>query len=132
MNRQKKLGGAARNAWLTLGLVVMFLTVGVPRWLAGDVTPPPSHAGAGFAKLCIDRGGTPTSEPGSGQSFCTIRYGRSVYRMDAITPDGFDEDTAHFQRQGCVEANRGRSASGHRRRSFVYHPDTGVCEHRVS
>jgi hypothetical protein len=129
MGSQKRLGGSARRACLTLGLVIMFLTVGVPRWLAGDVTPPPTHAGAGFAKLCRDRGGTPAVAPHSGnQSFCTIRYGRHVYRMDAITPDGFDDDTAHFQRQGCIEANR---AAGHRRRSFVYHPTTGVCERRA-
>jgi hypothetical protein len=51
--------------------------------------------------------------------------------MDAITPNGFDEDTARFQRQGCDEARREQKAStGGRRQIFVYHPTTGVCEHR--
>jgi hypothetical protein len=60
---------------------------------------------------------------------CTVRYGDNVYRMDAVTPSGFDQDTAGFQRQGCEEAQREAKAAG-RGRTFVYHPDTGVCEHR--
>jgi hypothetical protein len=64
---------------------------------------------------------------------CTVRYGSQVYVMDAITPKGFDDDTARFQRQGCSLARHEQAAAGARgatRASFVYHPDTGVCEHR--
>jgi hypothetical protein len=53
--------------------------------------------------------------------------------MDAITPAGFDEDTARYQRRGCDEARREEtavSATRRRRRSFIYHPTTGVCERR--
>jgi hypothetical protein len=105
----------------TLALAV-FLTAGVPRFLAGDVAPTASQARAGFAELCRHHGGTPAGGP---QAVCTVRYGRDVYRMDAITDRGFDADTARFQRQGC-ELARQRD----HRRTFVFHPATGVCEHR--
>jgi len=137
VSQPKRLSNTARNGCLMLGLVIVFLTVGVPRWLTGDVAPPPSHADANFSRLCRDRGGTLRTMPGSGarkaQRFCTVRYGRHVYRMDAITRDGFDQDTAHYQRLGCTEARREQNAStthGDRQRSFIYHPATGVCEHR--
>ena len=129
-----RLSSAARNGWLVLCLVAVFLTVGVPRWLAGDAGPTRSHADVGLWKLCRDHGGTPTTAPGSEAGrVCTVRYGRQVYVMDAITPSGFDEDTARFQRQGCEEASRQQragTAPGRRREAFVYHPNTGVCEHR--
>ena len=64
------------------------------------------------------------------QGGCTVRYGRQAYLMDAITRDGFDEDTARYQRQGCEEAQRTLTARG-RRQAFIYHPVTGVCEHRL-
>lgn len=138
MSGRKRFDSAARKGGLVLVLVAVFLTFGVPRWLAGDNSPVGSDGDANFAKLCRDHGGTPTTAPGSGtktgaQPFCTVRYGRHVYRMDAITPDGFDEDTARFQRQGCEEARREQRASaapGQRRESFIYHPTTGVCERR--
>src|SRR3954467_5710704 len=124
------------NAGLVLVLVAVFHTVGLPRWLADD-QPVRSRPAADFAKLCRAHGGTPKGpEPGTtagGQRLCTIRYGGQVAVMDAITPDGFDKDTAAFQRQGCEEARREEKATtraGHRRRVFVYHADTGVCEHR--
>jgi hypothetical protein len=47
--------------------------------------------------------------------------------MDAITPHGFDEDTARYQRLGCEEARGEQRRSRH---AFVYHPTTGVCERR--
>jgi hypothetical protein len=128
-----------RKGGLVLLLAVVFLPFGVPRWLDGDAPPAGSRADASFSKLCRDHGGTLSTAPASttksrAQRFCTVRYGRRVYRMDAITPDGFDEDTARFQRQGCEEARRQQKAStapGHRRQSFVYHPTTGVCETRA-
>jgi hypothetical protein len=123
-------GEAARIGCLVLGLVAVFLTVGVPRRLAGDAGPVPSHAGANLGRLCRDHGGTPTPTT-EDRGVCTVRYGRRVYLMDAITRDGFDEDTARYQRLGCEEARREERAStgrGRRRPSFVYHPTTGVCE----
>jgi hypothetical protein len=126
---------AVRKAALVLGFIGVFLTVGVPRWLGQDAAPAGANADASFAKLCRDHGGTPRTAPGSGasaQPFCTVGYGGRVYRMDAITPDGFDEDTASFQRQGCEEAARQAkaAAAGDARPSFVYHRETGVCERR--
>ena len=106
---------------IALALAV-FLTVGVPRFLAGDVAPTASQARASFAELCRRHGGTPA---GGAQEVCTVRYGRNVYLMDAITDRGFDHDTASFQRQGCALA-RQRDHT----RTFVYHASTGVCEHR--
>jgi hypothetical protein len=128
----------ARRGLLVLIVVVVFLTLGLPRWLGADDAPVGENADANFTKVCREHGGTPTRAPGSGtitkpQLFCTVRYGGHVYRMDAVTPRGFDEDTARFQRQGCEEARRqerGSSARGRRRESFVYHPTTGVCERR--
>jgi hypothetical protein len=116
----------ARRTWLLLAAVAVFLTVGLPRWLAGDVAPPPTHTRATFTKLCRQHGGTPAS---GAQPVCTVRYGHQVYRMDAITPTGFDQDTANYQRQGCQLARSEQPSRGHRQ-TFVYHPTTGVCEHR--
>ena len=137
VSRRLRLDSTARNGVLVLLFVGVFLTIGVPRWLAGDHGPASSNGDASFAKLCRDHGGTPKATPASGtaaaQQVCTVRYGKNVYRMDTVTPNGFDEDTAAFQRQGCEEARRAEkaaTASGDRRRTFVYHPDTGVCEHR--
>ena len=124
------LSGAARKGGLLLVVAVLFLPFGVPRWLSGDDAPARSNGVARLAALCRDRGGTPVTA--LGQRACTVRYGGRIYVMDAITPDGFDEDTARFQRQGCKEARREARASagaGRRRLSFVYHPKTGVCEH---
>jgi hypothetical protein len=124
-----RLSGATRSGCLMLCLVAVFLTVGVPRWLAGDAGPARSHADVGLWKLCRDHGGTPTTAAGSEAGrVCTVRYGRQVYVMDAITHDGFDEDTARYQRQGCEEARREQRAP---RPSFIYHPTTGVCERRL-
>jgi hypothetical protein len=138
VSRPRQLNIAARKGGLMLVLVAVFLTFGVPRWLNRDDAPVGSNADANFAKLCRDHGGTPRTTPGSRtltepQRFCTVRYGGHVYLMDAITPAGFDEDTARYQRQGCELARREERAStarGQRGRSFIYHPNTGVCEHR--
>jgi hypothetical protein len=116
---------------LILALVPVFLTFGVPRWFAGDAPPVAPPTAASFTKLCREHGGTPATTPGTGasaapQRFCTVQYGGRVYRMDAITPNGFDADTARFQRAGCEQEQR----TAGRRLSFVYHPTTGVCEHR--
>jgi len=128
--RRRQLTIPRRKAWLVVAFVVVFLTFGVPRWLSGDQEGTSSPTAAGFAKLCRQHGGTPHAPPAgtaaSAQQFCTVRYGDTVYRMDAITPTGFDEDTAKFQRQGCQQAQ----AEPGRRGSFVYHAATGVCEHR--
>jgi hypothetical protein len=138
VSRRKPRDSAARRRWLVvLALVTVFLTFGVPRWLAGDDAPVGSDADANFSKVCRQHGGTPRTAPGAGtstepQHFCTVRYVGRVYRMDAITPNGFDEDTARFQRQGCEQARSEQSATarGQRRESFIYHADTGVCERR--
>lgn len=138
VSRGRQLGGVLRRGWLVLVLVAVFLTFGLPRFLSGgDSEPTGSHGGADIGKLCRDHGGTLATAPDPGtataQRFCTVRYGGTVYRMDAITPAGFDADTARFQRQGCDEARRQEkelTGSGQPRRQFIYHPTTGVCEHR--
>jgi hypothetical protein len=127
-----------RKAALLVACAGVFLTFGVPRWFAGDANRVDTGTAANFGRLCHAHGGTLAGPPASGtaaspQQYCTIRYGGQVYRMDAITPAGFDRDTADFQRQGCVaaaqEAKAG-AAPGEPERTFVYHPATGVCEHR--
>jgi hypothetical protein len=136
VSRRRPLGGTALKAILVLVFVALFLTVGVPRWLSDDAPlRGPGGGDSNFATVCRDHGGTPAA-PGAGtggtDQRCTVRYGGRVYLMDAITPKGFDEDTARFQRQGCEEAERQERAStspGPRRR-FIYHADTGVCERR--
>jgi hypothetical protein len=131
-----RFGVAARGGALALALTAVFLTAGLPRWLAGDVDPVAPPARVDFSKLCRAHGGTPRPAPGSRGTaqVCTVRYGRRVYLMDAVTSGGFDADTARFQRQGCQEEarrdRRASSAAGPRRQAFVYHPDTGVCEQR--
>jgi hypothetical protein len=118
-------------------VAILLLPFGVPRFLGHDSSDVASDPLARFAKVCRDHGGTPAPASGAGtaaaQRRCTVRYGGHVYLMDAITPDGFDEDTARFQRQGCEEARRAERAAtphGRPRRSFIYHPTTGVCERR--
>jgi hypothetical protein len=119
----------ARRWWLVLIFVGVFLTLGVPRWLqGGDAAPAGSHTAGSFGNLCRAHGGTPHGGTATNrQTVCTVRYGARVYRMDAITPHGFDADTAHYQRQGCEQAQRAQT--GRSRPSFIYHPATGVCEH---
>jgi hypothetical protein len=125
------LGAVARKGGLLLALALAFLPFGVPRWIVHDARPVSSHADGRLATLCRDHGGTPRTT--RARRFCTVRYGRHDYLMDAVTAAGFDADTARYQRQGCVEARRAERASTtprRYRRSFVYHPATGVCEPR--
>jgi hypothetical protein len=129
--RRRQLSLSSRKLWLVAAFVVVFLTLGVPRFLAGDDQPVGTPTASDFTKLCRDHGGTPRTGSATGtsagaQQFCTIRYGGREYRMDAITPSGFDQDTAKFQRQGCEQAQ----AEAGRRGAFVYHASSGVCEHR--
>ena len=139
VTERRQLGSGARNGLVVAGLVAVFLTIGLPRFLAGDNAKVATPSNSSFAQLCRDHGGAPVLPAGGSatatgaQPFCTVRYGRRVYRMDAITPAGFDDDTARFQRQGCELANQrdaGTTAAGHRQWKFVYHSQTGVCERR--
>jgi hypothetical protein len=129
--RGRTVGIGSRKVWLVAAFVVVFLTLGVPRFLlTGDSAPGTGHTAAAFTQLCRQHGGTPATQPAAGggapQQFCTVKYGGTTYRMDAITASGFDADTAAFQRQGCEQAQS--TATGGQR--FVYHRTTGVCEHR--
>lgn len=129
--RSTRLGGAGRRAAIAAVAVGVFLTLGLPRWLQHDGGSKASSPAATFAKVCRAHGGTLASPAAAGgQKRCTVTYGGTVYLMDAITTTGFDEDTAAFQRQGCEQARSEESTSGSARRTFVYHPTTGVCEHR--
>jgi hypothetical protein len=119
-------GGTARRAAIVIAAVAVFLTLGLPRWLQHDAGSGAGDPAATFAKVCRDHGGTLGRT--AGQPRCTVRYGRTVYLMDAVTPTGFDQDTAGFQKQGCEQA-RADAAPGSKT-VFVYHPTTGVCEHR--
>jgi hypothetical protein len=120
-------GVTARRGVLVLALAVLLVPLGVPRVLDRTTAPSTALGGAGFARLCRDHGGTPKAAVGSTPPACVVRYGSRVYRMDAITPRGFDADAARFQRRGCTEA-RQREGRG----TFDFHPATGVCERRAS
>ena len=119
-------GSTVRRAAIVVVAVAVFLTLGLPRWLQHDDGSGTSDPAATFAKVCHDHGGTLGAS--GGQQRCSVRYGGTVYLMDAVTPNGFDEDTAGFQKQGCEQARR--DAAPGQRTVFVYHPTTGVCEHR--
>lgn len=130
-----RLGHIGRKGWLVIAFVVVFLTVGLPRFLNGDdASPTRSDPAAAFTKVCREHGGTPrTRSSGTNappEQFCTVSYGGRVYRMDAITARGFDRDTAKFQRQGCEQAAGQARDAGDGDQRFVYHPTTGVCERR--
>jgi hypothetical protein len=122
-----------RSVVLTILLAVVLVPFGVPRWLNQGAPPAGPNANAAFAKFCRAHGGTPNvalaGAAGTGQR-CTVRYGRNVYLMDAITVRGFDADTARYQRLGCRQAAREENASSGPRPRFLYHPITGVCERR--
>jgi hypothetical protein len=114
-----------------LALAVLLVPFGVPRVLDRAHAPRTSRAGPSFASVCREHGGTPATAAGPAQRACVVRYGRRVYRMDAITPRGFDEDSARFQRRGCADARRrARRARGERGETFVFHAATGICERR--
>jgi hypothetical protein len=125
-----------RRLWALAVLVVAFLTVGVPRWLAGDSRSGVSDSAAAFAKLCRERGARPvTNRPTRTGAMatrnCVVHYGNTEYVVDAVTSHGWDRDAAGLQREGCIEADREAAAlSSGRRLRFVYHPLTGVCERR--
>ena len=127
-------GATARRGALTLTLAVLLIPLGVPRVLDRARTPTKSQAAARFAAVCRNHGGSTTkttTTAGLALRACVVRYGRRVYRMDAITPAGFDEDAARFQHRGCLEARRqGRRESGGGGVRFIFHPTTGVCERR--
>jgi hypothetical protein len=124
-------GATARRGALVLILAVLLVPFGVPRVLDRSRTPTTSQPDATFAAVCRDHGGSPTTAAAPAQRACVVRYGRRVYRMDAITSTGFDEDAARFQRRGCREARRRApppSSGGGVK--FVFHPATAVCERR--
>ena len=83
-----------RARWLLL--VLLFLLVGLPRWLESDGSTT-VDARESFSTICRDHGGRPavTGTASTVRRVCLVRYGRRVYRMDAVTPDGFDADAAH-------------------------------------
>ena len=125
-----------RRTVIVLVLALLVIPFGVPRFLAGgDPSASVARVQARFfTKLCRDHGGTPATRTLTGsttpQQVCTVRYGGRLYVMDAITRKGFDDDTAHYQRQGCELARQEQAGARGKRVRFVYHPDTGVCEHR--
>lgn len=124
-------GAAARRGALVLALAVLLVPFGVPRVFDSDPAPKSLQAAASFATLCRDHGGTPQAAARPARRACVVRYGPRIYRMDAITSTGFDEDAARFQRQGCADArHRALRVSGGRSVRFVFHPVTGVCERR--
>ena len=132
-SRRMRLIAVARRAWPLPVLVIAFLTVGVPHWLAGDGHPAARDGTAIFTELCRQRGGTLVMTPAAAsvvvRRHCVVRYGGSEYVMDAVTPSGWDRDAAALQREGCQAADRQASTAPRKSRiRFVYHPATGVCE----
>ena len=120
--RPRMPGRLPRRGVLVALAALVLVPFGVPRVLAGD---PDVDAGAGLAHLCREHGGTPATTRGG--PVCTVRYGARTYRMDAITRRGFDEDTADYQRRGCILSQAGADV---RPGSYFFHADTGVCEAR--
>lgn len=117
-------------------LAVAFVPFGGPRWLDRGAPTATAHPDARYAQLCRNHGGTPRIERTAGatqaQRSCHVSYGGHDYAMDAITLDGFDEDTAHYQQLGCEQAQQQQKAlPPARRHAFVYHVKTGVCEQRA-
>jgi hypothetical protein len=119
----------ARRGALVLVLAVLLVPLGVPRVL-DRVPAPRTSAGSGFTTVCRAHGGRPATTGGAAGRACLVRYGHRVYRMDAITPRGFDADAASFQRRGCALARRDASGSGGRGETYVFHATTGICERR--
>ena len=137
MSRRTRLTTVARRGWPLPVLVIAFLTLGLPHRLAGTGGPPASNSEAAFAKLCRAHGGTPTKTSLStanakARHLCIVRYEGRVYVMDAVTPQGWDKDTARLQHVGCEQAQRRQASNASRksRPTFVYRPTTGVCEQR--
>jgi hypothetical protein len=127
----------ARRAWLLPVLLIAFLTLGLPQWLVGGGGPDAPNTEEAFVNLCRAHGGSPTKKARSAANptarhLCVVRYADRVYVMDAVTPHGWDQDTARYQRVGCEQARRrqGADASRKSRPTFVYRPTTGVCEQR--
>jgi hypothetical protein len=126
----RRLVTVRRRTWLIPVLVIAFLTLGLPRFLVDHGPPDAARVATIFANLCRDHGGTVAT--GETEPLCTVRYGETVYRMDAVTPDGWDADAAHYERVGCETAQRQQDALGREKAkvAFVFHRDTGICERR--
>ena len=124
-----RLGHGARRVILVLVVATGLFWFGAPRFFNSSDTATFTPSRVNFDKLCRDHGGAPSTvgEAGPPQKFCVVRYGDRDYVMDAITTNGFDNDAALLNRQGCEQA---AAAEGAKRRAFVYHANTGVCEHR--
>jgi hypothetical protein len=131
-----RLVAIARKGWPLPLLVIAFLTLGIPRWLAGEGRSATRNGDAIFTRLCHERGGTLVTTPASPsvpavQRHCVVRYAGNEYVIDAVTPHGWDRDAAALQRGGCEEADRQASTAPRKSRvRFIYHPNTGVCERR--
>jgi hypothetical protein len=122
--------GRVRQFGLLLILAVALVPLGVPRGLAGRGDADRRSPRVDVSAMCLAHGGMPAPAPAGPRSACTVRYGDRTYRMDAITPAGFDADAARFQRQGCAVARRAQAAETGTGPVFVFHADTGVCERR--
>ena len=123
----------SRRGLPALVAVVVLLGAGVALaagGLGGDESDPADRA---FAKLCRERGGTPTLAPGSGDYVkdarsCEIRYGRHTYEMYAITPNGFDQREAARARTACARQVAFDKEQPGAQRRHVWHPRTAICE----
>src|SRR6478672_4187880 len=134
VTRRTRLITVARRAWLLPVLMIAFLTVGLPSWLVGEGRPAAPDGAAIFVKLCRERGGTLVTTPPSAavprvERNCVVHYAGTEYVMDAVTPHGWDGESARLQQSGCEDADRqGSIVPRNLRTRFVYHPTTGVCE----
>ena len=126
---------ARLRSWPTLlGLLVVAVLAGVlvQRSSGEDLTA----TDKAFAKVCRDHGGTPAFAPGSGDYVkdardCTVEYGGESYEMYAVHPEGFSAREAADARAACVRQaaqERLDPEDGRTRKTFTWHPRSGICE----
>jgi hypothetical protein len=124
-------------SWQGLALllaVLLLAEIGVPR--VARTLGITRSADDRFAKVCRDRGGTPSIAPGSGDYVkdarsCVVRYGAHTYEMYAVTPDGFDEREVARAHQACstqARTDKQLDAGTGAPRRRVWHPRTAICE----
>ncbi len=84
-----------------------------------------------FAQTCRAHDGRLRTRPLE----CVVRYGGKRYQVPIDPYNRFDREQALVERQYCRQRRRSelksaKDGSDRRLDKFVYHRNTGVCEHR--